>query len=68
MDELTQAQTDGVIVGLKNVADVVTRQDVDQLLLQEPDTFNLFLLALRDLQQDPNVTDIMSYYQIAGRR
>jgi hypothetical protein len=67
MDKLNQAQTNGVVIGLKDVADVVPRLDVDQLLLQEPDTFNLFLIALGDLQQDPNITDIMSYYQVAGR-
>jgi hypothetical protein len=67
MDALNQAQTNGVVIGLKDLAGVVPRLDVDQLLLQEPDTFNLFLIALGDLQHDPNINDIMSYYQVAGR-
>jgi tyrosinase len=65
MDKLNQAQKDGVVVGLKDVAGVVPRLDVDQLLLQEPDTFNLFLLALQSLQEDDS-SNIMGYYQIAG--
>ena len=65
MDALNQAQRDGVVIGLKDVAGVVPRLDVDQLLLQEPDTFNLFLLALQNLQQE-DTSDIMGYYQIAG--
>ncbi len=66
MDRLNQAQRDGVVIGLKDVAGVVPRQDVDMLLLHEPDTFNLFLLALRNLQQDQDTSNIMGYYQIAG--
>lgn len=66
MDALNQAQEDGVVIGLKGVAAVQPRLDVDLFLLQLPDTFNLFCLALAALQNDPNSSQIMEYYQIAG--
>ncbi|KAF4627308.1 hypothetical protein G7Y89_g10846 [Cudoniella acicularis] len=65
MDALKKAQQDGVVIGLAKVANVAPRLDIDVLLLNEPDTFNLFLLALINIQKkDPK--DIMGYYQIAG--
>lgn len=67
MDKLDQAQRDGVVIGLKDVAGVVSRRDIDWLLLNEPDTFNLFLIALQRLQDEPDSSKIMGYYQIAGK-
>src|SRR5437667_1835005 len=66
MDKLKEAQKAGVVVGLADVAEVVPRLDIDELLLREPDTFNLFLLALQELQNDTNSSKIMGYYQVAG--
>ena len=66
MEVLKKAQADGVLVGLKDVAGVVPRLDVDLLLLNEPDTFNLFLLALQSLQSEKGSEDKMGYFQIAG--
>ena len=66
MENLKQAQIDGVVVGLKDVAGVVPRMDIDLLLLNEPDTFNLFLLALQSLQSNKSSDDKMSYFKVAG--
>ena len=73
MDALKQAQKDGVVLGLKNVSGVIARLDVDVMLSQQPDTFNLFLLALEALQShvDPETgrgldQDKMGYFEIAG--
>lgn len=63
MDHLQKAQSNGVVLGLKAVAGVVPRLDIDELLLQEPDAFNLFVLAFSKLKSDNN---IMGYFQIAG--
>ena len=65
-DDLLKAQENGLVIGLGGVTGVVTRLDIDELLLTKPDTFNLFLLALRDLQEDPDTTKPMGYFQIAG--
>lgn len=65
-DDLLEAQQTGVVLGLGGVSGVVARLDIDELLLKKPDTFNLFLLALRDLQEDPDTTKPMGYFQIAG--
>ena len=66
MDALNQAQIDGVVIGLEAVAGVVPRMDIDKLLLEQPDTFNLFCLTLNSLMNDPDSTKLMGYYQIAG--
>jgi hypothetical protein len=63
MDHLQKAQSNGVVLGLKAVAGVVPRLDIDELLLQEPDAFNLFVLAFSELKSD---NKIMGYFQIAG--
>lgn len=64
-DDLLEAQQNGVVLGLGGVSGVIARLDIDELLLKKPDTFNLFLLALRDLQEDPDTTKPMGYFQIA---
>ena len=66
MDAINKAQQDGVVIGLKNVAGVGQRMEIDKLLHDLPDTFNLFCLALSDLMNDPDSSKIMGYYQIAG--
>lgn len=66
MDALNEAQRHGVVIGLKNVAGVAQRLDIDKFLLELPDTFNLFCLALSDLMNDPDSSDLMGYYQLAG--
>ncbi|KAH6664723.1 hypothetical protein B0J14DRAFT_706472 [Halenospora varia] len=65
MEALKKAQQEGVILGLRDVANVIPRLDIDVLLLNEPDTFNLFLLALSSIQTK-KPEEIMGYYQVAG--
>jgi hypothetical protein len=65
---VAEAQRAGVVLGLPDVdGKHVPRRDVDDLLLNEPDTFNLFLLALIDLKKDSNRDEKMGYYQLAGK-
>jgi hypothetical protein len=61
------ANNDGVVLGLKSVAGVQPRVDIDQLLYEDPEVFNLFLLALKELQDPSNTKNIMGYFEIAGR-
>lgn len=63
--ELKRAHEKGIIVGLRNIAGIAFRLDIDVLLSQQPDTFNLFLIALDELQ-NADAQDIMGFYQIAG--
>lgn len=69
MDALRQAQQKGVVIGLKALQESgpVPRLDIDELLTTKPDTFNLFLLALSELQNDKFTSDKMGYYQITGK-
>lgn len=69
VDDLRDAQENGNVIGLAAVTgDVVSRLDIDDLLLNEKDCFNLFLLALQALQAHDQRSKTMSYYQIAGER
>ena len=65
-DDLLIAQQIGVVLGLGGVSGVVARLDIDELLHKKPYTFILFLLALRDLQEDLETTKAVEYFQIAG--
>lgn len=67
MDALNKAQLDGVLPGLRGVAGVASRMDIDMRLHSLPDTFNLFSLALIDLMGDTDSSKMMGYYQIAGQ-
>ncbi|KXJ86569.1 hypothetical protein Micbo1qcDRAFT_208983 [Microdochium bolleyi] len=77
MDQLNEAHKQGVVLGLRDVAGVVDRVDIDVMLLEQPDTFNLFLIALMEIQgkEVPWTTDAdhtftsenpLSFFQIAG--
>lgn len=67
MGKLEDAQRDRVVVGLKDISPKpVNRQDIDWLLLHEPDAFNVFIIALWELQQDEQSSNWMAYYQLAG--
>lgn len=77
MDKLNKAHDDGVVLGLADVAGVAQRLDIDVMLLKQPDTFNLFIIALLELQGrqvpwkvDPGYTftsaDKISFFQLAG--
>ncbi|KAF5681684.1 tyrosinase precursor (monophenol monooxygenase) [Fusarium circinatum] len=80
MDNINKAHKEGAVIGLYEVAGVGERLDIDVMLMTQPDTFNLFLIALMELQdmKKEEITwkpgpgysftsdDIMSWYQIAG--
>ena len=64
---LREKHDKGYVVGLREVAGEVPRLDVDVLLSRDPKCFNLFLLALHDLQYDLKFADSpMSFFEIAG--
>lgn len=66
---VTEAQSAGVVLGLSKVdGSPVPRRDIDDLMLNEPDTFNLFLLALIELKKDSSRDEKMGFYQLAGKR
>lgn len=79
MSILDKAHKEGLVVGLKEVAGVAPRIDIDLLLLNHPDIFNLLLIALKELKGEDvpwpidkdfevKKDDKMSFYQIAGTR
>ncbi|OBS26116.1 hypothetical protein FPOA_00059 [Fusarium poae] len=49
MDQLEAAHKQGVVLGLSGF-NVHQRLDIDVMLTEQPDTFNLFLIALMELQ------------------
>ena len=69
MTSLDEAQKKGIVLGLKDAtAQLRERLDVDELLSRYPKTFNLFLLALAELQDETKSNnDKMGWFQIAGR-
>ena len=68
LEELEEAHyKHGVVIGLTAVAGTVPRQDVDKLLHDDPEVFNLFLLALSELQAADMTKERMGYFQIPGQ-
>lgn len=65
MTDLNTANAKGLVIGIQG-AGVVPRLDIDVLLSKEPDCFNLFVLALRELQTEKSWKDKMSFFQMAG--
>ncbi|GJC86338.1 tyrosinase [Colletotrichum liriopes] len=49
MDQLDEAHKQGIVLGLADFG-VEQRVDIDVMLTEQPDTFNLFLIALMELQ------------------
>jgi len=66
LDELREANDKGVVLGLEKVAGIVPRKDIDVFMKEDPETFNLFLLALSELQSSKWSEDKMGYFEIAG--
>jgi hypothetical protein len=64
---LKKAHEAGIVVGLRDIAGIAFRLDIDVLFYQQPDTANLFLIALDQLQNNEDASKIMGYYQIAGK-
>ena len=68
LKELQDAHKHGILLGLKGVSGIKERLDIDVLLVKHPQTFNLFLLALDKIQNDPDDSNLkMSYFQLAGK-
>ena len=65
LSDLRKAHAAGQVVGLRDFG-IAYRLDIDVLLTKQPDTFNLFLIALDSLQNEEPSTNIMGYFQIAG--
>ncbi|OCL09432.1 Di-copper centre-containing protein [Glonium stellatum] len=66
---LEDAQTNGYVLGLKELTGGDgLRRDIDDLLVHEPEAFNIFVLALLNLQEDSpkRTADKMGYFQVAG--
>ena len=68
MVTLEEAQQKGIVIGLNEVTgEVRSRLDVDEFLSQHPRSFNLYLLALTELQNEKlSNKDKMGWFQIAG--
>ena len=65
LEKLRLANKNGIVVGLKDVAGVVPRLDIDILLVKYPEIINLFIIAFDDLQQEDR--SIMGYAQLQVR-
>ncbi|KAK7937823.1 tyrosinase precursor (monophenol monooxygenase) [Apiospora aurea] len=68
LDELRQANERGTIRGLRDVSGVKERLDIDIMIDTKPDTFNLFILAVKELQKpaNENTPDAMRYAELSG--
>lgn len=66
---IESAQEDGVVVGLKDISGVQPRLEIDDLMVNHPDVFNLFILALQQIMQDESngAQNKMNYFEVAGR-
>lgn len=60
---LDKAQQDGFVIGLAGLGSPVARREIDDLMRNDPDCFNLFVLALRNVMKDKSK---IGYFQIAG--
>lgn len=69
MEAILQAQKEGVVLGLKGISDApVSRMEIDDLLFNKPDTFNLFVIAVSELQDEKLATEKTAWQQIAGEK
>lgn len=72
MASIAQAHANGKVVGLESISDgqPQPRREIDDLMMNEPVVFNLFLLALESIQKDQadkdGQQDKMSFFEIAG--
>lgn len=63
---LQDAQANGVVLGIKDIAGVGLRREIDDLLLNDPDVFNLYIMALKDLMRDEQGSNMFGWYRLAG--
>jgi hypothetical protein len=65
--KLKAAQEGFYVIGLGDVTgEVGVRRDIDDLALNEPEAFNVFVIALKRLQDPSRASNYMDYFQIAG--
>ena len=67
MEALLHAHQNSVVMGLKDVAGVVQRMEIDDFIISKPDSFNLYMLALTEMQKEDYHKNPMSYNQIGGK-
>jgi len=60
---LDEAQKQGIVIGLKDISSVRPRLDIDTFMMTKPDTFNLFILAVAELQSDSSK---MGWFEVTG--
>ena len=66
MEALLKANKDAIVLGLADATgEVCPRRDIDWMIVNQPDTFNLFALAFEAIQNAPK-EDLMGFFQIAG--
>jgi hypothetical protein len=63
---LHDSQREGFVVGLEATSGVQHRRELDDLVKNDPDVFNLYILALAKLME-ADVDDKMGYFRIAGK-
>ena len=63
--ELEAQHAQGVVVGLEKLTGVAPRLDIDVFIHENPDAFNLMLIAFDELHKAKR-SDIMGFFQIAG--
>ncbi|KAI0482566.1 hypothetical protein GGR56DRAFT_620540 [Xylariaceae sp. FL0804] len=66
LQALREANNAGLVKGLKDVAGIKQRTDIDVMIRDKPDSFNLFLLALEEIQRPDHKPSIMRYAEISG--
>ena len=67
--KLKAAQEGFYVIGLQEVTgETGVRRDIDDMAMNEKESFNIFIIALTNLQviSAENVQNPMSYFQIAG--
>jgi len=65
---LEQAQKEGRVIGLKDVTKrALNRTDIDLMVKNQPDTFNLYLRALEYMQDEKLSQGYkMNWFEISG--
>ncbi|KAK8060693.1 Tyrosinase [Apiospora saccharicola] len=63
---IKEATDAGIVKGLKDISGVKPRLDIDVMIKTQPDTFNLFILALDKMQKPDFQPRALRYAEIAG--
>lgn len=63
---LKEATDAGIVKGLRDISGVKPRLDIDVMIRDQPDTFNLFILALDKMQKPDFQPSRLRYAEISG--